>query len=197
MEGKFIVVEGIDGAGKSTLIQTVLAIAGDAKVLHSRGFTHNSIWDETIHSNPHSWLYYVDLAVKTVRMVKPALTRREIVLQDRYVQTVDTFSPDCNWRHNQIIRKVLGPLFLKPDLYVQVTATREEITRRLSQSAPQEGYHAFLLQHPEEIEQRENNYRKLLTQMSCPKYVIDTTKRTAEDSGLEFIDLVRRELQCW
>ncbi len=197
MDSKFMVVEGIDGAGKSTLIQTVLSMISEARILHSRGFTQNSVWDSVIHNNPHSWLYYVDLAVKTTRIVKPALTRGEIVLQDRYVQTVDTFSPDCNWNHNKVIRKVLDPLFLNPDLYIQVTANLDEITRRLSQTNPQEGYHAFLIQHPEEIEQREENYRKILTQISCPKYVINTTKRTPEDSALEFIDLVRRELKCW
>lgn len=196
MDGKFIVVEGIDGAGKSTLIQTVLSMVS-TKVLHSRGFTHNSVWDKVIDSHPHSFLYYVNLAMKTAGVVKPALTQGEIVLQDRYVQTVDTFSPDCNWSHNKVIRKVFDPLFLNPDLYVQVTASLDEITRRLSQTNPQEGYHAFLLQHPEEIEQREENYKRILTKMNCPKYFINTTKRTPKDSALEFIDLVRRELQCW
>src|SRR3989344_2026295 len=196
MGGKFIVVEGIDGAGKSTLIQTVLSLVDDARVFHSRGFTHDSIWDRVIHSNPRSGLYYLDLAVKTARVIKPRLARGEIVLQDRYIQTVDTFSPDGNWKHNKVIRKILNPLFLKPDLYIQVTASLDEVTQRLSQTDSQE-YHAFLLQHPEKMKQREESYNKIMTQMNSPKYVINTTGRTREDSALECIDLVRRELQCW
>ena len=184
----FVVVEGVDGAGKSALINCALEL--QPGWMSSRGFMRETRLDAMLHSHPHSAVYYLDMAAKTARQIRPALRDGKTVLQDRYVQTVDSYPPDCDRWYNKAVRQALGPLFLAPDVYVHVTACFDEIVRRLSENP--DGYHASLVKQPSLIEERMQRYQSIFDRLRCPKYVIDTTGRAASDAGRELVDVVRR-----
>lgn len=196
MPGNFVVIEGVNGAGKTSTLQAVLGILGKANLSYSKGFSNGSSWDHLIHQHPHSILYYLDLACKTQKKIKPQLARGKVVLQDRYVQTVDSYLPDSEWLHNQVARKLLDHLFLRPDLYIHFTASVGEVVSRLSKSAS-DAYRLDGVRHPEKNEMREEKYRKIYDELTCPKQVIDTTGRETNDCAQELVKILREELPCW
>ena len=70
--------------------------------------------------------------IKTRSRIAPLLTRGVSVLQDRYVQTVDAYVPDGDWAHNKALSRLMSPFFLKPDIYVNLTASVPVLAERLS-----------------------------------------------------------------
>lgn len=191
MRGKLIVIEGIDGSGKSTIIAE--AVKQSSKWHHKRGFTHNSPWDSFIHAHPQSILYYLDMAWKTQRILLPLLKRGEIVLQDRYVQTIDSYLPDATYGHNAIMRRILEPSFIRPDAYVFCDVPASTAIRRLK-GKPEE-YHDRIAAHPELLEQRREEYQKIYNAIQCKKTVLDTT-RPLQHSVRKLTDIVLEVTAC-
>jgi len=194
MAGKFIVVEGPSASGKSSAIIEALKHLERNKFCYVKGFTKTSRWGELINAHPHSWLYCLDFALKTAMHIKPLLKRGINVLQDRYVQSVDTFPPDCYRMHNRIMRSMLNKYFIQPDLYIHITASLDTLVNRLRQGRRDE-YHNKLAKDPEMTIERENNYMRIYALLQCPKYVINTTGRAAEESASELVEIIRRELK--
>ena len=116
-KGKFIVVEGVNGAGKTTVLNQLLPDLSNEEYKYNKGFTLNSRWDRLINSHPHSFTYFLDIAWKTQKQIKPLLRNGKNVIQDRYIQSIDSYLPDCNRIYNQIFRGLMHPAFVRPDLY--------------------------------------------------------------------------------
>ena len=191
MRGKFIVFEGVDGVGKSTLIEKVKQEFPNT--LKIRGFNHDSTWNKFINSNPSSVFYYFNFALQT-EQIRSAIRKGKTVLQDRYVQTVDTYAPDNARLHNKLTRKLFSPLFLEPDFYVYVSANIESIIDRLR--GDDQEFHQKLIQNPNRILERQEAYQEIYNNITSPKYQIDTTNRFPKDTGLELITTLRRQKIC-
>ena len=99
MTGVFVTLEGGDGSGKSTqsaLLEAWLAGLGK-KVLRTRepGGTElgAELWDIVLHRRgdvaprAEALLYAADRAQHIAMVVRPALARGEVVLQDRYLDS--------------------------------------------------------------------------------------------------------------
>lgn len=96
--GVFIVFEGGDGAGKSTqvrLLAEYLRAAGQSVcVTREPGGTELGaairqllLHGGEMHSRAEALLYAADRAHHVATLVRPALTRGEIVVQDRYIDS--------------------------------------------------------------------------------------------------------------
>ncbi len=195
MSGKFVVVEGLNRVGKTTILNAVMQMADEElqeRLHYSKGFTHDTTWGRWISSRPHSSAYYLDLAAKTARIIKPKLATDKIVLQDRYVQSVDTYLPDSEWIHNRLFRKLCTPFLLQPGFYVHVTASIDEIVDRLAEDKDE--YRRGLRQHPQSMIERERKYKQVWEQFTCPKHLIDTTGRTAERCAEELLEFLHRNV---
>ena len=189
--GRFIVVEGVDGAGKTSVLRALAARPEGRDAVFSAGFTRRSRWDRFIHAHPASFFYFVDLLWKTFRTVRPALRQGRTVFQDRYVQTVDTYFPDAGFRHNRCLRWLLGPLLLKPDLFVLCVVDPAENVRRLrAQSPSPDGYHETLVADPERLIARQRAYEQVYAGLACPKACLETTGRTVAESLILFLSLL-------
>ncbi|MBN1156405.1 hypothetical protein JXA85_02230 [Candidatus Woesearchaeota archaeon] len=193
MTGKLIVIEGVNGAGKTHSIKHALPMLEGIK--YNKGFSSTGLWSHCIHEHPHSLTYYIDLVIRTRTQVIPSLHEGFDVLQDRYVQTVDSFLPDAEYLHNQVFRKLLNPLFLEPNLYIHFTAAAETVAARLTRDRRDE-YRTDLASHPELIKRREEKYREIYENLACPKHVIDTTGRSSRECGDELVEIIKREIKC-
>jgi dTMP kinase len=126
-QGKLIVIEGIDGAGKTTVIRKL------TKRLKSKGHKVSvSEWRESlviggylkklvkekIKLCPHAFstLHAADFADRVAKEIKPALARGEIVICDRYFYTEIVrdagLKMECNWSEG------LFPFAPNPDLII-------------------------------------------------------------------------------
>ncbi|MFH1585955.1 MAG: hypothetical protein ABIB79_04260 [archaeon] len=182
-KGKFIVVEGIEGGGKTSAIKRAIEIS-DQDFFYSSGFPIDSKWDRFVHSHADSTLYYLYFGIKS-RDLRSQLSSGKTVIQDKYVQAVDSFLPDCQWSRNKIARVVFNPLFINPDLYVYFDLTTDESIRRIGLKSGEEhrSYYQYLLQHPEVINERRKAYERVFNDMRHPKVKVDVTNKTVEESA--------------
>ncbi|OGZ97176.1 MAG: hypothetical protein A3I44_02170 [Candidatus Sungbacteria bacterium RIFCSPLOWO2_02_FULL_51_17] len=196
--GKFIVVEGVDGAGKTTAIQIALGHLKERLASSRKGFTNQSTWDCYIHAHSRSFLYYADFIMQTFQIIRPMLLRGEHVVQDRYIQSIDSFLPDARFLHNRIWRWMLNSLFLKPDAFVLFLAGVGEIVSRLehAESTQPNAYHEFLTKHLECITERQQEYMKIYERLGGAKYLIDTTGKTSVECAHILENIICNTIQC-
>lgn len=196
--GKFVVFEGHDGAGKTSVIRESISILDNDIVIYQQGFPHKSPVDTWIDQHASSSLYYGRLLFNDIFNTIPKLRNGNVILQDRYVQTVDTYAPDNLYRHNTFLRSLLDPFFLKPDAYIFVTATQEVIQSRLRQKNEerQGEYHQILLENPKIIERRLVDYQKIFERQTAPKLLLDTSTLSVEESAMHVITFLKERNIC-
>jgi len=199
MRGNFVVFEGVSGSGKTSLIEELIrrdqASLSYSKVSYSKGFERNSFLERLINQHPSSLAYYAYLTLKTFTKIKPKLRQGYVVLQDRYVYSVDSFAPDCYRYHNELFRKLFKLFMLQPDLYIHISASADELVKRLSVN-PRDNYRAGLVKNPEKLIQSENNYRAIYQRLGCQKYSLDTTGKSIEQCADELLTIMRWKLKC-
>lgn len=184
-KGLFIVFEGIDGSGKSTLIKALnrRLVAEGREVVIGQSFVFPRFFNWWLHKYPSSLKYYLGLAFKTKLQIDRQLKENKIVLQDRYVQSVDSFLPDCRWRRNVVFRKLLSRFFLIPDLYVWCTAEMEDILKRLKNSGvnlkteEHEEYHQHLLANIELLSKRDQEYATIFKKLPSVNEEMNKVKK--------------------
>lgn len=173
--GCFIVAEGVDGTGKTTALRTVAALVA-GRVVYRAGFSRDSRWRRFINRHPSSVWYYLDFVLQT-RRIRHLVRNGYIVLQDRYVQSVDSFLPDARYKINRVIRWLIRPFLLKPDLYLWFTAEPSTIQKRLAEKcrvAP-DSYDALLAADIVKIRGRAEEYQRIFEDTAAAKLVVDTT----------------------
>jgi dTMP kinase len=129
MDGRFIIIEGIDGTGKSTLV-TLLAEA-----LRKRGrdvlLTHEPtdlpsgklilerLSTRGFKASPHEWLgmFVTDRRMNIDTIVKPALMRGRDVIQDRSMYSTLVYQGAMGVPEGEILKRHAG-WHPKPDLLV-------------------------------------------------------------------------------
>lgn len=142
MKGKLIVIEGTDGVGRSTQIESLkkwLEVKGYG--VATTGWTRSPLMghaiDEaksghTLNVNTFSLLYAADFADRFEHEVIPALKAGFIVLADRYIYTAFARST-VRGADSQWIRKVFG-FALVPDAIFYMRVNIEDLIPRVINS---------------------------------------------------------------
>ena len=142
MKGKLIVIEGTDGVGRSTQIESLkkwLEVQGHG--VATTGWTRSPLMGDaideaksghTLNVNTFSLLYAADFADRLEHEVIPALKAGFIVLADRYIYTAFARSmvrgADSQW-----IRKIFG-FALVPDAIFYMHVQIEDLIPRVINS---------------------------------------------------------------
>jgi len=189
MKGKLIVCEGLDAAGKTTIIEEALKRL-DKYYIYNKGLISNTIIGKLAPKIPSTFSFMAELAYNTNLIIKPKLRQGYNVLQDRYDLSVLSYIPSAEKSYNKSIAKFFNNFLLKPDILAYFTVSEEERIKRLS-AGPYNKYHEILINNPGLIRQREEKYCELYDSFNGKKFKIDTTNRSIDDVVDEFISKVR------
>lgn len=173
--GYFIVAEGVDGTGKTTALRQVARFL-TGSVIYRAGFPRDSRWRRFINRHPSSFAYYLDFVVQTWQ-IKRLVSCGKIVMQDRYIQSVDSFLPDAHYKFNRVVRWLVRPFLLKPDLYLWFTADPAIIQKRLAEKcrSAADSYDVLLASDIAKISARDREYRSIFNTSTGPKLLVDTS----------------------
>jgi dTMP kinase len=152
VRGRFITVEGIDGAGKSSHIQSMCAIlqAHGCPVVSTRepGGTplgerlRELLLSESMDLETEALLMFAARREHVVRVIEPALASGQWVLSDRFTDASFAYQASArgiNWERMRLLETwVLGSL--QPDLTLLFDLPPEVAAHRMSQRAPEDRF---------------------------------------------------------
>lgn len=188
MKGKFIICEGLDAAGKTTIIKESLKRL-DEKYVYNKGLTSDTTIGKIAPKIPSTLTFLVELLYNTKKRVEPCLKRGKTVLQDRYDLSVLSYVPKAERWYNKAFIKFFRKFLLKPDILIYFTVLEDERIKRLKNQGYNK-YHHILIQDPSLIELREKKYLELYENFNGIKYKLDTTKKDIATTVDEFISKI-------
>jgi thymidylate kinase len=182
--GRLIIFEGINAAGKTTLIKTVLESRPEWLYVKGLG-DPKTAWGRFARRYPSTLTMLLELLISNYTVVRPALKAGKSVLHDRYFSSVMVFHTASRW-HNRLLGKIFRSFLQKPDLIFLIDVSTEESLRRMKQVAINP-FHDLYLSHPDLIDRERNLFRKLLAD---PVINIDTTKRKLTEAVLQVLQQI-------
>lgn len=188
---KFIVVEGLDGAGKTTAILSALGELSERfNVSYLKSVGGNSYWGELARRHPSTFLFLVELLWVTNHGLRPALNRGKNVLMDKYFYNVASHIPVVNTKINKTLIKIFKSLMIEPDLVVYFKVSLEERLKRLKK-APFNKFHEALINNPEWAREREQAYSIMVARSDINTVYLDTTGKSEEEVAEELKTIIR------
>lgn len=185
MKGKFVVCEGLDAAGKTTVMKHALKKLGNDYV-YNKGLTSDTVIGKVAPKIPSTLTFLIELLYNTKRRVKPFLESGKTVLQDRYYLSVLSHVPSSSTWYNKVFVKLFEKYLLKPDTLVYFTVSKEERIKRLLEMGYNK-HHYDLISNPTLIDLREEKYSEFYNKFKGTKYKIDTTGKSLDTTIEEFV----------
>ena len=186
-KGRLIVFEGADKSGKTSIAKYLQHQLGERSI-YNKGIGGDNWLGKlyNCHGYKNTWSFLGDLYIQQRNIIRPAIDKKKIVLQDRWVYSVVSYPGREEY---PLLEKVAEKRLLQPDLLVLVSCSLEERIERL-RCAPADN-HEDLILHPEKIKLWEDELWKKYLRFGGDKFYLDTTGKTVEESGkiiLAFLD---------
>jgi dTMP kinase len=121
----FIVIDGIDGSGKSTLVRNIAAVLEPFRPLTTKEPTDASIWGRRLRASakevrlPRATeieYFHKDRLQHIADVIRPALESGRIVITDRYVDSTLAFQAGSPEEADVLYESHLGKDILRPDV---------------------------------------------------------------------------------
>ena len=187
MPGLFVVIEGIDGAGKTTLSQNL------KRELEKRGYSviitseptqgkygrqlRDKIRQGNITPKEELELFFKDRMEHVEKVLKPALSEGKIVICDRYFYSTCAYQGARGLDYKEICR--MNEVFPEPDLVILLDLSPEQALRRKELK--------------EEHFEREDFLKRV---REIYLEVIKSTAHQVIDASLPRDEVLRRALKC-
>jgi len=175
---KFIVFEGLDGAGKTSVIKEILKT--NKQFIYSKGIGSNTFIGRLARRFPSTFMFSLELIYISLKIRIVYFSKQVIVLQDRYDFSIKSYIPDSDWQYNKIFIRISDLFLIKPYLLVYLEVSLKQRVKRLENEGENK-YHKILVNNPQIIIEREKKYLELYDYFNSRKIKIDTTNKTAEE----------------
>ena len=138
--GAFIVIEGLDGSGKTTQAKLLTAkLSRSHNAVYTADPSHGKIGvfirnrclysEKRLSSTTEALLFAADRIEHVENEIKPALANEKLVVCDRYVYSSLAYQGSANLSVDWIAE--INKHALKPDLAIFIDVTPEKVLQRL------------------------------------------------------------------
>lgn len=212
-KGKFIVVEGVDGSGKSTAIETIV------KYYEDKGFTVTTtrepggtpggeVMRELLKSNTRpafdpmaeALIFQASRVNAMAELIGPALDRGEVVVCDRWDYSSRVYQCAIKGANAEVYDKIINLTTRSPDMVIYMTADADIIRSRHALRDGEEQDHLGKLSD-DNLEEMDKHYRRLISEHPCNRIVdssgmIEDTKSKIVGT-LDWFELRRNQTTTW
>ena len=179
-KGKFIVLEGLDGSGKTTAAKKI--IREIPELAYFKGLGKNDFWGILSKRFATTFLFLWEVLETTYVSVRPALRKGENVLMDKYFFVVASHIPDVERPINKFFVRLFEKFMIRPDLIIYFTVNVEERLRRL-RNGPFNKFHEKLINDPDWMLERERSYFDLTMKSGLDVRILDTSTISEEETA--------------
>lgn len=181
--GIFILVEGLDGAGKTTALKEFIKDKNQNSVrfAYMKGAARQDFWNGFARRHPSTPLFLLELIATTLGPLRRALEAGENIIMDKYFFFVASHVPDVDTRLNRWLIKLARPFMLRPDLIIYFTVNKDERLRRLRAGKPNP-HHEKLCREPALAVYRDRYYRDMVNLPDTKTVELDTTFLSVEQT---------------
>ncbi len=194
MKGKFIVCEGLDRAGKTTSIKEALKLLHEdsSSFCYCKGMCSNSYLGKKNRKNPTTDGFFLEQADIDRTFIIPQIVQGYNILRDRWFYSI--LSHHELTEEERRMENLIVPELTKPDLLIHFTVSLEERITRLRWEGWKKDSR-MMIDNPSIIIERERRYMKFYENFQGPKAVINTTGKTAKESGQVLYSIINQYLQ--
>jgi len=207
----FIVIDGIDGAGKSTLALQLAELLGEFDLVVTKEPTDHSKWGKRLRSAavegrlPHEKeleYFRKDRQHHIERVIKPSMERGALVISDRYVDSTLAFQAQTPSEANKLYEDLL-PEIIVPDvtfiLDCPVEVGLERIIKRDNGDTTEFENHEVLKRAQKIYESRVGENYEHLNAAGTPEETLEQAIRTLikrfKDNS-EIVEVIRPFLKA-
>jgi thymidylate kinase len=177
-EGKFILVEGLDGSGKTSAAKPV---AKDLKIAYLKGLGRDDGFGRLAKKFAFTFLFLLESLYLSEFVLKKMLCRGEDVLVDKFFFSAAAHIPDCDKWYNRILIYLCQSLLIKPDVAFYFKVGNKTRLQRLK-DGPCNKFHQQLIDDPDWMKARETKLKMAIEQAGLNFYEIDTTMRNIDQT---------------
>lgn len=131
-DGLFVTIEGIDNAGKSTLIEHLdkrrndITFTAEPSDLWTGDIIHDMIESGEYDNRAEYFAFMLDRAVHVNEVIQPALERGEVVVADRYIHSTYAYQiPSAFTDQPTVFLEQTNNVFPKPDVVIYLDISVE------------------------------------------------------------------------
>ncbi len=181
--GKFILVEGIDGAGKTTALKDILQyFAEHFDAVYLKGVAGNGFFGRLAKKFLAGWAFALELLHTTYFCLMPALQNGKLVLMDKYFFFVASHVPESERILDRLAFGCIAPFVIRPDLVIYFQCSPEERIRRL-RNMPYSAAHQRIINNPSWIMEREKAYLQKFALSGVRVVSFDNTDLNIEETS--------------
>jgi thymidylate kinase len=180
---KFVVIEGVDGAGKESIINELLQMLKKRNI----EFYFKKNFDSQIFDNFNFFrifLILLKLFWRNLFITIPSKIKGKIVIISGSYFTLQSFQQNKKLWYNKWLISIFSFLITKPQAFVYITTDLKQRLIQLKQNSANE-YQKQILKDPEQILQRESLYYEIYNRFSNKKIFIDSTEESIEECAKE------------
>ena len=177
--GKFILVEGLDGSGKTTAVRR---IADELGLVYLKGLGRNDFFWKIVKRYAKTFLFLLEVLVITYFPLRRILQSGRNALVDKYFFAAASHIPDVETHLNRLLIRLSEKFILRPDLVVYFSVSPEERIRRLK-NGPYNKFHEMLINDPVWMVEREKAYADIIRSLGLNPIVLDTTNLTRSETA--------------
>ncbi len=199
----FCVIEGMDGVGKSTLIQNLKSKLKDNQLRNkfiflqepttlASGKNIRKLLRQKNDLSIHDWLnLFIDDREKNfLENIKPALAANKIIIQDRYFYSTAAYqgktNADDNYTPEKIIKLNQQKGFPEPDILFYLELSPEEALERIKKARK----HIEIFETLSHLKKIYINYKRLLPSSA----IILDAQKPQEDLCKEVFEKIRTRI---
>lgn len=198
MTGLFVTVEGIDGAGKTTVVDAIdeeykrVVRTQEPSELWTGKQVRRAINNETDEVHPFAtfFLFMADRVHHIQKEIEPSIEDDMIVVSDRYSDSTLAYQPVALQDHlqhpRQYMEQVMHPWNLEPDLTLYIDVDIDTAINRMDGTEEYE--------KREFLQQVKSNYEDLVNYFSH-RYVVIDGEQSKEEVRREALEVIGNHYQ--